>query len=323
MNRQVEATLPAEQEAAAAAPAGRVTAPHAPIVVESDADPARKSALADLREIVSDLWQGRELLQQLTLRDIRIRYKQAVMGFGWSIFMPIMIVLSGALVRLAMSHVSGLPFDAKQVAALAVKALPWAFFVGSIGFATASLTANIQLVTKVYFPREVLPLSSTLAQCFDAAIGLATLVVVLPFLGVRPSVALLWVPVLLLLLVLFTSAAALFLSCANLFFRDVKYIVQVLLTFGIFFTPVFFEPSMLGARASRLVMLNPLSPMLEGLRLCVVEGHNLLAALPATAAGAVVWSPWYLAYAAAWAVLGLLFSALLFHRAEFVFAEYV
>ena len=279
--------------------------------------------IGDYREIVFDLWHGRDLLYQLTLRDIRIRYKQAVMGFGWSIFMPIMVVLSGALVRYAMALVSGVHLDVTDVAGLAVKALPWAFFVGTIGFATTSLTANMNLVSKVYFPREVLPLSSTFAQCFDTLIGLSALAVILPFLGVRASWGLLWVPVLLFLLVTFTAAASLFLSCANLFFRDVKYIVQVMLTFGIFFTPVFFEPSMLGARGSRLVMLNPLSPILEGMRLAVVKGHNLFEPLAATAKGGIVWEPWYLLYSAAWAIVGLLLASLLFHRSEFVFAEYV
>lgn len=281
-----------------------------------------RTVIDDVREIAWDFWHGRDLLYQLTLRDIRIRYKQAVMGFGWSIFMPIMIICSGALVRLAMARVSGSELDMADVAGLATKALPWAFFVGTIGFATASLTSNMQLVAKVYFPREVLPLSATFAQCFDSFIGLCALAVLLPFLGVRPSLELLWVPPLLAILVLFTAAMALFLSCANLFFRDVKYIVQVMLTFGIFFTPVFFEPAMLGARGARLVMLNPLSPILEGLRLAVVKQHNLLEPL-AAASGAVIWEPRYLAISALWAVGGFVLASLLFHRSEFVFAEYV
>jgi len=146
------------------------------------------------------------------------------------------------------------------------------------------------------------------------------------FLGVRPSPALIWVPVLALILCLLTAGASLLLSCANLFFRDVKYIVQVLLTFGIFFTPVLFDASQVGPTASKLIMLNPLSPFLEGLRLSVVEGHNLLTPLTQLGShGQVVlaWSPWYLAYGAAWSVGGLLASALLFHRLEFVFAEYI
>jgi homopolymeric O-antigen transport system permease protein len=139
---------------------------------------------------------------------------------------------------------------------------------------------------------------------------------------VHLSLALVWVPVLALLLFLLTVAASLFLSCANLFFRDVKYIVQVMLTFGIFFTPVFFDPAMMGRRLAGLIMLNPLSPLLEGLRLAVVQQHDLLVPIIAPD-GIVVWSPLYLGYAALWAVLGLAASAMIFHRSEFVFAEYI
>ena len=324
MNVQAEAVADDRatlvSHAGGASPAGAsVAAPGA----GSATPEGRRSFVTDFREIGTELWHGRDLLYQLTLRDIRIRYKQAVMGFGWSVFMPVMVVLSGALVRYAMALVSGGTLDVRDVAGLAVKALPWAFFVGTIGFATASLTSNMHLVSKVYFPREVLPLSATFAQCFDTLIGLGALAVLLPFLGVRLSVGLLFVPLLLVLLVVFTAAASLFLSCANLFFRDVKYIVQVMLTFGIFFTPVFFEPSMLGAKGSRLVMLNPLAPILEGMRLAVVGGHNLFVPLADTARGALVWNPWYLGYSALWAVGGLFLAALLFHRSEFVFAEYV
>jgi lipopolysaccharide transport system permease protein len=176
-------------------------------------------------------------------------------------------------------------------------------------------------VTKVYFPRAVLPLAATLGQCFDTLVGAALVAVMLPFLGVHATAALAWVPVLALLLLLLTVASGLFLSCANLFYRDVKYIVQVLLTFGIFFTPVFFEPAMLGPRLARLSMLNPLSPLLEGFRLAIVEGHNLLLPL-VSPAGVVLWSPFYLAYAAVWALAGLAAATTLFHRSEFVFAEY-
>lgn len=286
-----------------------------------------RSLTGDLRVIaVEEIWRYRELLYQLTLRDVRIRYKQAVMGFGWAVFMPGLIVFAGTLVRFAMAYMGGGKVEMSEIAGMAVKAIPWAFFVGAIGFATASLTGNLSLVSKIYFPREVLPLSATLAQCFDTAIGAVTLALVLPFLGVHYGVGLLWVPLLALLIFLLTAAAALFLSCANLFFRDVKYIVQVLLTFGIFFTPVFFEPRMFGQLGGRLMLLNPLAPLLEGLRLSVVHGHNLVTPLATAAANGtsfLVWSPWYLVYSAAWAIFGLVASAILFHRAEAVFAEYV
>lgn len=286
----------------------------------------RPSLPAQLREIVVDeLWQYRELTYQLTLRDIRIRYKQAVMGFAWAILMPALIVAAGALVRYAMAYLSGSDVEVGAIAGMAVKALPWAFFVGAIGFATSSLVGNLSLITKIYFPREVLPLSSTLAQTFDSSIGVISLVPILPLLGVSYGWTVLWAPYLAVVLFLFTLGTALLLGCANLFFRDVKYIVQVLLTFGIFFTPVFFEPSMFGELGSKLMMLNPLSPVLEGLRLSVVEGHDLLHTLTSTGAGGEVlleWSPWYLAYGSIVAVAMLVVGALVFHRFERVFAEY-
>ena len=291
-----------------------------------DADAPTATVAASLREIISDLIRYRELLMELTRRDITIRYKQAVMGFGWAVFMPILIVVSGFLVRYAMSQMSGRPVGEGQLAGIALKGVAWSFFVGTVSFATTTLTSNSNLVSKVYFPREVLPLSALLAQTFDTTIGLVALFFVLPFLGVVLHVNLLWAPALLLLLFMITAAATLFLSCANLFFRDVKYIVQVLLTFGIFFTPVFYEPAMMGRLGSKLVLLNPIAPILEGLRMSVVEGHNLLTpVMHTTAAGAevVAWTPWGLLYSATWAILGLLVSALIFHRSESAFAENV
>ena len=302
------------------------------LVIERDhvivprATARQRSYSRDFRETAIELWRFREMLYQLTLRDIKIRYKQAVLGFGWALFMPLMVVLAGCLVRFFMMKSSNstaaatTPALVDTLAALAVKATAWSFFVAAIGAATGSLTANIHLVTKVYFPRAVLPLAVTLAYAFDLLIGLAVLVVVLPFLGVGLSTGLLWAPVLLALLFLFTVAASLFLSCANLFYRDVKYIVQILLMFGIFFTPVFFEPWMLGSHLAQLAMWNPIAPILEGLRLAVVNGHNLLTPL-VSPSGIQEWSPSYLAYSAVLTAVALAASATLFHRAEFRFAE--
>jgi len=286
----------------------------------------RRSLFAQLREIaVDELWVYRELVYQLTLRDVRIRYKQAVMGFAWAILMPALIIGAGTLVRYAMAYLSGTEIQLSAIAGMAVKALPWAFFVGAIGFATGSLVSNRPLLTKIYFPREVLPVSSTLAQTFDSSIGTLVLLLVLPLLGVTYGWTVLWVPYLMIVLFTFTLGTAMLLGCANLFFRDVKYVVQVLLTFGIFFTPVFFEPSMFGPTGSAVMMLNPLSPILEGLRLTVVEHHDLFRVLTVTGAGGdpvVVWRPWYLGYGTGIAVVMLLSGALIFHRFERVFAEY-
>ncbi len=311
-----------------------MTQPAAPIPVPGPllppAEPAvppgeTPSILRDLRDVGRDLWGARDLLLQLTRRDVTIRYKQAVMGFGWALFMPLMTLVASVLIRALVQTASGKGMGPANIIGMAVKSLPWAFFVGSLGFATPSLIANSNLVTKIYFPREVLPLSAVLAQCFDTGLGIIAFTLALPFLGFHPTWALLWVPLLLALLLLFTAGVCLFLSCANLFFRDVKYIVQIFLTFGIFFTPVLFEPSMLGQRLSRIIWINPLTPLLEGLRLAIAEGHNLAEPLrQVTAAGVtvVLWTPASLWYSGVWAVAGSLIAAVIFHRAAHVFAEY-
>lgn len=298
-----------------------MTAPAHPPVEYQD----RHTIVGDIRESAADLWSHRELLLQLTGRDIKLRYKQAVMGFAWAIFMPILVVMAGLVVRLAMAYVSGQPVVLSGMAGVAVKALPWAFFVGAVGFASNSLIANQALVSKVFFPREVLPLSAVFAQGFDTLIGAVALTLALPFLGAVLTPALLWIVPLALLMFLVTTAICLFLSCANLFFRDVKYIVQVLLTFGIFFTPVLFEAVMLGERLAPLVMLNPLAPVLEGLRLVVVQGHNLLEPLRVVEAGRLVeyWSPWWLLWTLGFGTVGLVLTVTMFRRLQYLFAEWV
>ena len=290
--------------------------------VRIDARPVRLGWMGDIGEVITDLRSHWELVYYLTRRDIQIRYKQAVMGFGWSLLMPVMVVVSGLIVQLVLSH-GGISKVA--VAGTVVKSLPWAFFVGSIQFATNSLTSNMNLVSKIYFPREVLPLSAVLAQAFDASIGAVVIAAVLPFLGAHPGLAILWVPLILVLLFIFVVGAALFLSCANLFFRDVKYIVQVVLTFGIFFTPVLFQAQMLGPVGARIIMLNPIAPLLEGLRLAVVQGHDLTRGLTVVQNGRAVveWAPWYLGYSAAWAVLGLAGALVMFRRLQYLYAEFI
>jgi lipopolysaccharide transport system permease protein len=300
-----------------------------PIEIPDDAWllPERKpSILADLREIACDeFWAYRGLAYELTRRDLRVRYKQTAMGFAWAVLLPLLVVLSGSLVRFAMAYVGGRQLTVEELAGIAVKAIPWSFFVGAVGFATSSLVGNANLLTKIYFPREMLPLAATLAQSFDSAIGMTALLIVCPLIGVHYGLAMSWAPLVALFIFLFTSGTALLAGCANLFFRDVKYVVQVLLTFGIFITPVFFEPEMFGAVGARVMMLNPLAPLLEGLRLSIVHNHNLLASLVVDGrhGDVLAWSPWYLVYSAAWAVITFIGGLVIFHRAEKKFAEYV
>lgn len=259
-----------------------------------------------MKEMVNELIQYRHLLYMIIFRDIKIRYKQSVMGLLWAIFMPIVIVAAGVLVKKAFSMLSGKPMDLAQIASVSVKAIPWAFFVSSVKFGTNSLTGNMNLVTKIYFPREVFPLSSVMASLFDFLVASSLLTIILFIAGIGASVYLLWLPILLLLLVLLTLGFAMLLSCANLFFRDVKYIVEVILTFGIFFTPVFYEAKMFG-KWEPVLLLNPVGAILENINAVVVfhQPPDLF----------------WLAYSAIWAIGGLLIAWNIFHRAEFAFAE--
>jgi ABC-type polysaccharide/polyol phosphate export permease len=314
---------PEQPEPAAAAHDAPRRVPGAYLTTTDDIPPDVVHTVGgDLREIVEEMRHCGDLVKQLTLRDIRVRYKQAVLGFAWALLIPAAVVLAGMAVRVAVAYASGRHIDMTQLGGMAIKAVPWAFFVGCLNAGTSSLVSNTSLVTKIYFPREVLPLSSVLAQTFDSLVGGVLLGMILPFLGVTLSLQTLWLPVLLVLLWTLALAAALFLSRANLFYRDVKYIVQVFLTFGIFVTPVILDAPMFGPRGAGIMMLNPIAPILEGLRLSVVQHHNLLQPLAAPA-GFLFWRPWYLAYSALWAFGGLLVSAVLFHRAERRFAEAV
>jgi ABC-type polysaccharide/polyol phosphate export permease len=322
--RVVDVTTVVEPLPAADAVVERPRDGGAPMLVYR-VDASEAATSATFVETMREIWHARELLGQLMLRDIRIRYKQAVMGFGWALFMPLLVVMAGVLVQYAIAYVSGGTVAGATVAGVAVKAVGWSFFVGAIGFATPSLLASIGLVTKIYFPREVLPLSSVLAQGFDSGIAAIAIAVALPFMGVSLGLGALWAVPLLATLFLFTAAAGLFLSCANLFFRDVKYIVQVVLTFGIFFTPVLFLPATFGALGAKLLMLNPIAPLLEGLRLGVVENRSLLHVIETVGRDGqtiLVWTPLYLLYSVACAVVGFVLSLLLFRRASGKFAEF-
>jgi ABC-type polysaccharide/polyol phosphate export permease len=226
---------------------------------------------------LSKLVAKRDLLLMLTWREIRIKYKQSVMGMLWAVLMPALIVSAGVVVRVGFSMLSGKPLETADVASVGVRAVPWAFFVSTIRFATMSLISNTNLVTKVYLPREVFPIAAMLSQLMDFAVASLVLVVVLAVLDVGVSAQLAWLPLLILILVVLTTGLGILLSAASLFLRDVKYLVEVGLTFAIFFTPVFYEARMFG-RWVPVLMLNPVTPLLEGIGDVVV--HHTAPSLP-------------------------------------------
>ena len=217
-----------------------------------------------------ELFKYRELLYMLAYRDIKVRYKQSVMGLLWAILMPVLIVAAGVVVRYAYTLTSGKPLQTADIVSVTVKAIPWAFLISSIKFGCNSLTLNPNLVTKIYFPKEIFPVAAMLASFFDFCVATGPLVIFLVLMRAGWSVYLLWAPALILVMVILATGIGMFVSAASLFFRDVKYIVEVLLTFGIFFTPVFYDVRMLGAKGKWL-LLNPVAPVLEGLGACVAR----------------------------------------------------
>ena len=211
----------------------------------------------------------RDLLYMITWREIRIRYKQSIMGFMWAILMPILVISAGILVRFGIARLSGRPLLLTEIVTVSIKALPWSFFISSIRLATNSLTSNSNLVTKIYFPREIFPISAVFSQLFDFLIASCALGIILSLGGIGLTIHVVWAPLLMLMLILLTIGLGVFLSAANLFFRDVKYLVEIFVTFAIFFTPVFYEADLVG-RWKWVLLLNPVAPILEGLNDCIV-----------------------------------------------------
>jgi len=266
--------------------------------------PPRPGLATALREVAD----RRELLYMISWREIRIRYKQSLMGVAWAMLMPLIIVGAAILVRAAAAKVSGAELDRTALADVTTRALPWAFFVSALKFGTASLVGNANLVAKIALPKLVFPLSAILASGVDLAVGSVLLAVVLPVAGAPLTAAWLWLPVLLALLVLFTVGLTALLSAANLFFRDVKYLIEVILTFAIFFTPVLYPADAVG-RFRPFLLLNPVAPILEGFSRVLVAGQ----------APELGWLAWSALAAGSTFVLGIVF----FRRVEPLFAETV
>jgi len=222
-----------------------------------------------MSKIIKELYNYRYLLYMITWREIRIKYKQSIMGIMWAVLMPMIIVSAGVLVKYAFSRLSGSPFTGDQIATVSVKSIPWAFFVSSIRFASNSLIGNANLVTKIYMPREIFPIAAILSQFVDFIVATFVLTFIFCFTNIGVSVYLLWIPVIVAILLLFIMGLGIFVSAASLFFRDVKYLVEVFLTFAIFFTPVFYEVTLFGEWAN-ILLLNPVAPLLESLNHVVV-----------------------------------------------------
>jgi len=217
-----------------------------------------------------ELWTYRELLYFLVWRDIKVRYKQTALGAGWAILQPMLTmgVFAVFLGRLAKVPSDGLPYPLFAFAGL----IPWTYFATAVTSGSASIVASQQLISKVYFPRLLIPLASAITPLVDAAIALATLVPLLIWFHVAPGLAVVWVPAFAVLAVATAFATALWLATLTVEFRDVRYLVPFVVQFWMFATPVAYPASLVPARWRLLYGLNPMTGVVEGFRWTLVGG---------------------------------------------------
>ncbi len=223
-------------------------------------EPPRRWEALSLREF----WKYRELLYFLIWRDVKVRYKQTVIGAAWAILQPFltMVVFSiifGGLIRVPSD---GVPYPVFSYAAL----LPWNFFAAALNRSGNSLVYDTNLISKVYFPRLILPLSAVLSMTLDFAVAFVILLAMMFFYGIVPGVAVLSLPLFLLLALMTALGCGLWLSALNVKYRDIAYVIPFLTQFWFFITPVAYPSSIIPEAWRALYGLNPMSGVVEGFR---------------------------------------------------------
>jgi lipopolysaccharide transport system permease protein len=265
--------------------------------------PPKGWAPLDLREFAG----AHELLYFLVLRSLKLRYKQTVLGAAWAVLQPLltMAVFTVVFGRLARLGSDGLPYPVFALAAL----VPWTYFANALTQAGNSLVDQHQLLTKVYFPRLLLPLAAVIAGLVDLAISFVMLLLVLGWYGITPSVRLLVAPAFALLAAASALAPGIWLAALNVRYRDVRYVIPFLVQIWLFATPVAYSSALVPERWRPLFGLNPMAGVVDGFRWMVAPQAQ------APALGLVV----TLAAVAVMLTAGLYF----FRRSERSFADVV
>ena len=218
-----------------------------------------------------ELYARRDLLYILTWREIKVRYKQSVMGLLWAVLMPLVIVCAGVVVRFAFSRVSGTPLALSDLTAVTVKAAPWAFFVAALRFGTNSLVTNSNLVTKVYFPRVLLPLAGVVVPIVDFVLGSVVLLVLMWRYQAWPAGATLALAPLFILLACVTALGIGFgLSALNVRYRDVPYAIPVFLQVLPFVSGVPYALTEIPTKWQWILSVNPMTAVIGGWRWAVL-----------------------------------------------------
>ena len=236
-----------------------------PVLVETLIEPRRGWAPLNLRE----LWDHRDLLRFLVLRNLKVRYKQMVLGAAWAVIQPVMVMVVFTLVfgRLAGLSSDGSPYALFSLAAL----VPWMYFSNALTQASNSVVQNERLVTKVYFPRILVPLAAVMASLVDLAIAFVVLFGVTLAFGVLPDLELLLVPPLVLLVTVAALAAGTCLAALNVFYRDVRYAVAFLIQFWLFVSPVAYSSTIIPDAWRPLYALNPIAGVIDGFRWALLD----------------------------------------------------
>ena len=213
---------------------------------------------------VSELWQARELVYFFVWRDVKVRYKQTAIGAAWAVLQPLLAMLVFTLFFGKLAHIpsEGLPYQVFVYAGL----LPWMYFAASLQNATNTIVDNQRILTKVYFPRLVLPLSAVISGLVDFAISFSIFAVMMVYYHIRPTMQILWLPAFLLLAVLTALGVGLWLSALNAIYRDVRYVLPFLVQLWLFASPVIYPPSLMSDRWRWIFGLNPMAGVIEGFR---------------------------------------------------------
>lgn len=231
----------------------------------------RVSLVAAMRE----LWHFRELVLTLAERDLRVRYKQAVLGVAWAIVTPVVMMIAFTVVFTKVTNSitfgPGIPYVLGSYLGL----VPWTFFSGCLTAGGLALVSNVPLLNKLYCPREVFPIAAIIDALFDALIACLVLLLLFPIEGFAPKVESYYVPLLLIPLALFTLGLTLAVSAIMVFMRDLRLVLPVIIQLGLFATPVIYPPGKLVHSHTLLLVwsaFNPLVPVIDGFRRCVLQG---------------------------------------------------
>jgi lipopolysaccharide transport system permease protein len=233
-----------------------------------------------------ELWQYRELLYFLTWRDIKVRYKQTVLGVLWALIQPFMtmVVFSLFFGRLAQVPSDGLPYPIFNYAAL----IPWTLFSQGLATSANSLVNSSNLLKKIYFPRLVIPISGILSGLVDFALSFTILFGLMLFYGIAPTANVIWLPPLILLALITSLAVGLWLSALNVQFRDIRYTIPFITQLWLFVTPIVYPSSLIENPTLRLLYsLNPMTGVVEGFRWALLgteTAPNAMILVSATAA---------------------------------------